>query len=222
MGSDGAEYLVCLVSDGAGSATFGGEGAEQACVIAFESIEASLRNGVSLDDRTVEGWAINVRRHLYSAAEAHGRSARDYACTLLGALIGPEQFAFFQIGDGAIVATVGEIQGVVFWPDSGPYANMTYFVTDEDALNNLHVAIGQRDIDEIALFSDGVQRLALSFESQTVHSPFFGPMFNAMRKRSVAECDALSGQLAAFLGTPQVNERTDDDKTLILATQRYA
>jgi len=69
-------------------------------------------------------------------------------------------------------------------------------------------------------YSDGVQRLALSFEQRIPHNPFFEPMLNVLRNQKSAECEALDQQLAHFLNSPQINERTDDDKTLILATRR--
>nr|QLG20444.1 serine/threonine protein phosphatase [uncultured bacterium] len=220
--ADGLDYLVCIVSDGAGSAKEGGKGAELACVTARSSIEAALGNlrSTSLDETFVEEWIKDVRRAIYETADANALTARDYACTLLGAVVSPNKAVFFQIGDGAIVASSGYAQGVVFWPDSGLYANMTNFVTDEDALAHLHVSVTSARIDEVALFSDGIQRLALSFEQRTPHTPFFEPMLNVLRRQNPVECETLDEQLARFLNSPQINERTDDDKTLVLATHR--
>lgn len=221
-GADGLEYFVCVVSDGAGSAKEGGKGAELACVNARSNIDATLKNmGLPLLDKgVVEEWVKDIQRAIYETAEVNGLTVRDYACTLLGAVISPNKASFFQIGDGAIVASGGCTQGVVFWPDSGPYANMTYFVTEEDALDHLHVNVINAHIDEIALFSDGIQRLALSFENRTPHTPFFEPMLQVLRKARLDECETLDEQLARFLNSPQINERTDDDKTLVLATCR--
>lgn len=219
---DGQEYMVCVVSDGAGSAARGGDGAELACTTAVASIAAALANSTGLDASLAEEWVKDIRRAIYGTAELQGRIARDYACTLLGAVVGPEIGAFFQVGDGGIVATSGEVQGVVFWPDNGVYANMTYFVTDEDALTHLQVAVAAAPFNEVAVFSDGIQRLALSFSEQVPHSPFFEPMLQAMRIRSPLECEALDEQLCQFLGSSAINQRTDDDKTLVLATRRTA
>jgi hypothetical protein len=219
---DGQEYMVCVVSDGAGSAVQGGDGAELTCTTAVASIAAALANSACLDVPLVEDWIKDIRRAIYETADLQGRVARDYACTLLGSVIGPKIGVFFQVGDGGIVATSGEIQGVVFWPDNGIYANMTYFVTDEDAITHLQVAIAAVPFDEIAVFSDGIQRLALSYSEQMPYSPFFEPMLQAMRKRSPLECEVLDEQLRQFLGSPAINQRTDDDKTLVLATRRTA
>lgn len=220
-GADGMDYLLCLVADGAGSAKEGGKGAELACIAARSSIESSLGalQSIPLDESLVEEWVEAVRHAILEEADAQSLTTREYACTLLGAVVGPSKAIFFQIGDGAIVAANGYTQGVVFWPDSGPYANMTYFVTEEDALEHLHVSVTSAQIDEVALFSDGLQRLALSFEHRTPHAPFFEPMLNVLRNRAPSECEDLGAQLARFLSSPQINERTDDDKTLVLATR---
>lgn len=219
---DGSDYLVGLVSDGAGSAIKGGEGAELACVTAMSCIEAALGalKSNSLDESLVHQWIKEVQCAIKRTADAHSLTARDYACTFLGAVVGPAKAVFFQIGDGSIVAASGYACGVVFWPDSGPYANMTYFVSEDDALKHLHVVVTSAQIDEVALFTDGIQRLALSFEQRTPHLPFFEPMLSILRKQSTDDCDSLDEQLARFLNSPQVNERTDDDKTLVLATRR--
>lgn len=221
-GADGQDYLLCVVADGAGSAKEGGKGAELACIATRSSIEASLGALPSkpLNEPLVEEWVEAVRHAIREEADARSLTPREFACTLLCAVVGPDMAVFFQIGDGAIVASNGYSQGVVFWPDSGTYANMTYFVTEEDALEHLHISVTSARIAEVALFSDGLQRLALSFEHRTPHAPFFEPMLNVLRHRDSAGCEDLGAQLALFMSSPQINERTDDDKTLVLATRR--
>lgn len=221
-GHDGDSFLVCLVSDGAGSARFAAEGSALACSTAMASIEATLQSDETLGRDKVVGWLETVRSAIRSAAvEAQGAS-RDYACTLLGAVVSERNALFFQIGDGAIVVTNPAARGVVFWPEEGPYVNMTHFVTDEDALANLEVVSAAVQVEEVALFSDGLQRLALSFERRMPHHPFFDPMFVVLRGKRPEECEELCDQLAKFLGSAPINERTDDDKTLVMATRRTA
>ncbi|SOY52703.1 conserved hypothetical protein [Cupriavidus taiwanensis] len=167
-------------------------------------------------------WVIAIQEAVRRAAAAVEATPRDYACTLVGAVVGTCNAVFFQIGDGAIVVSNRVAQGVVFWPEAGPYANMTHFVTDEDALDHLCIEMASVEVEEIALFSDGLQRLALAFDTRLPHHPFFDPMFGVLRSKKLEECEAVSAQLSKFLSSPQVNERTDDDKTLILATRRTA
>lgn len=220
----GGECLVALVSDGAGSAIHGGKGAMIACKTGIRAIEQWVSQAQSLSalsPEVVAEWVDTIRYHLWQASKAEGLLPRDYACTILGAVIGDKNAAFFQVGDGAIVIGEGDGFRPVFWPDSGEYANMTYFLTDEDALSNLHSELHPAAPAEVAVFSDGIQRLALVYQTREVHKPFFEPMFARLRKAAGnEECDLLSGQLALFLGSPALNERTDDDKSLILATRR--
>lgn len=216
------QYLLCLAADGAGSAKAAEVGAHVACGTAGDCIAAWLSSTEPLvwDAAIVEVWINEIRSKLLATAAASSLTLRDFACTLLGAVIGPDKAIFFQMGDGAMVAVSGDVQGVVFWPAAGLYANMTYFVTDDDALTNLQVLITDCRIDELALFTDGLQRLALLFEQCSPHTPFFEPMFKVLRKQTPGDCETLNARLADFLQSPAINSRTDDDKTLILASRR--
>lgn len=224
---DGSEYLIVLVSDGAGSAQLGGKGAELACSRALESISCSLKASFhqqnqeeGLTEEWVKQWVETIRETINKEAIEVSLKPRDFACTLLGAVIGPRQGIFFQIGDGAIIVSSGSVQGVVFWPDSGTYANETSFLTDENALQSLRIILVPTPINELALFSDGLQRLALRFIEEVPHYQFFDPMFAALRQTPIESCSILKDRLADFLSSLPINERTDDDKTLILATRR--
>jgi hypothetical protein len=95
---------------------------------------------------------------------------------------------------------------------------MTYFVTDIDANDHFRVELREAT-NEVALFSDGLQRLALVFATETAHEPFFEPMFQVLRRSTTDGTDALCAALERFLTSDSINERTDDDKTLILATR---
>lgn len=221
-GPDGEELLICLVADGAGSAAQGGKGAQLACELLGSRIAADWPRPIMKTSPRllVEDWVETVRLAIGESAAAEGLAMRDYACTLLGAVIAARRAIFFQIGDGAIVAAGGSAQGVVFWPEVGLYANMTHFLTDEDALAHLQVWVAEVRIEELALFSDGLQRLALNFAQHCPHTPFFEPMFDQLRTRPSEARGSLNRELAAFLGSAPVNARTDDDKTLVLATRR--
>jgi hypothetical protein len=173
----------------------------------------------TLTSEVVTSWVIAIRQSIDQIAEAQGLTSRDFACTLLGAVVGIKVATFFQVGDGAIVIGDGHDFHPVFWPETGEYANMTYFVTDTDALEHLHIEVSRSLPDEVAMFSDGLQRLALVYEAQTAYQPFFESMFKPLRQVDLAACDSLSDQLARFLVSAKVNERTDDDKTLVLATR---
>ena len=49
------------------------------------------------------------------------------------------------------------------------------------------------------------------------HEPFFAKFFQVLASATVDKEDELHSALVRFLGSPSVNERTDDDKSLAIA-----
>ena len=210
--------LSIFVSDGAGSAAKGGEGAELAIQAAADFISKKLKQGeFGLSDTLATDLVVSVRERIYSKAEADGLKARDFACTFLGVLSSSVGTLVMQIGDGGVVLDVGAGLEVAVVPMSGEYANMTHFVTDEDAIGVLATKAYADPVLRLAVFSDGLQRLALNMATNMPHEPFFTPFFNGMSKATPEQEDQLHALLVKFLGGAAVNERTDDDKTLALA-----
>ena len=109
------------------------------------------------------------------------------------------------------------VTGVVFWPQSGEYANTTNFLTDDDFQRNLLCQVVNGRVHEVAMFSDGLERMILNFAERTVHNPFLSPLYEKLRE--VADSIQLIDPPKTFLGSEQVNERTDDDKSLVLAAR---
>lgn len=217
----GKQSLVCIVSDGAGSAAEAATGAEIACITARQYLEDNIDNPLLSKDKTLIEELINqIQQSILNKSIENNKNPRDYACTLLGAAVSDEQGVFFQIGDGAIVIFTNSKQEVVFWPVPGVYANMTNFVTDYDALDHLHYRAVDDQIEEVSLLSDGLQNLALLSKDRVPYIPFFEPMFNVLRNKMPEDCDLLNDQLEVFLKSPNVVSRTDDDKTLILASRK--
>lgn len=221
--STGKSYFIGLVADGAGSASEGKRGSDNACEKAIEIIKDFLDgiDLVELNENVLIGWGNQINAYMKDLANQEMKNPRDFACTFLGVIIGDTGAGFFQIGDGAIVVSEGDGYIPVFWPESGEYANMTHFITDDDALEHLNVKVQVIPPNEVAIFSDGLQRIALVHKTRSVHVPFFEPMFKVIRAVSDdMACDVLSDRLKEFLDSSQVNERTDDDKTLVLATYK--
>lgn len=69
----------------------------------------------------------------------------------------------------------------------------------------------------LALLTDGLLPLGLDLARQQAFSPFFEGLAGELRR---AEPAALLGPLQAFLASPRVAERTDDDVSLILAVRK--
>src|SRR5215471_177289 len=219
--------LVAVVCDGAGSAAHSEIGSWLASTTFVELIEIYFESGGSLidiDRATVVGWLTRTVRRLSDRAREDGNAAKDYSCTLLAAIVGNEAAAFAQIGDGAIVVSShneADGWGWVFWPQHGEYANQTAFVLSPEAAEALEFEFAPRRIEELAIFSDGIERMVLHGASKTVNEPFFDRMFVPVRASTSQGLDQkLSEKLKEYLGSAAVNARTNDDKTLLMATRR--
>jgi hypothetical protein len=221
---DGERVLAAAVADGAGSAICGGEGAAITCRALMDLMKEHLCLGRPVEQvtrETVNTWIDTIQRLLDAEAKAADRERRDFACTMLGLIIGESCTACLQIGDGVMVLSDSEDQtyGHVFWPDRGEYANTTHFVTQDDTIERLQFESIRRRVVEAALLTDGLQSIALNYQQQVAHEPFFRGLFATLRTAAEGPSEELSDSLAAFLHSPRVNEKTDDDKTLVLASR---
>lgn len=217
---EGDDVLILACADGAGSAAESALGSRVACEtvtqLAVSFLESGRKPGDILDDE-VRRWFGAVQDALNAEAERENLSARDLACTLLLSIVSNSASAFAQIGDGAIVILEDGEYRPVFWPEHGEYQNATYFITERDCATHVQIRCSQVGISELAMFSDGLQMLALNYAAKTAHQPFFTPMFHALR--AAADQQDLIAPLRSFLDSRAVNDRTDDDKTLILASR---
>ncbi|HEY8460133.1 MAG TPA: PP2C family serine/threonine-protein phosphatase [Blastocatellia bacterium] len=224
----GAEVLVAVASDGAGSAALAQIGSALACDLFIDEVRSCIERGDAgalLSDNFIADWIAKFRGVATGWSGPGSARIQDFACTLLAAVVWRERAIYFQIGDGAIVESRRDEPDryeVVCWPQQGEYANMTNFLTDADAAEKAVREARSGAIDEVAIFTDGIQRLALDFRARSAHAPFFAPLFAWLRPRPGGASRELSDSLAVYLDSEKINSRTDDDKTLILATRRQA
>jgi hypothetical protein len=141
----------------------------------------------------------------------------ELACTLLLAVVGERAAAFTHVGDGAVVVLGGDVYRPVFWPQSGEEERSTNFVTNADYAERLEFELRPGRVDELALLTDGVQTLALNEPARAAQQRFFGPLFE--RLRGTAHSQKLARAVRRFLASPVVRARSDDDKTLVLASR---
>lgn len=214
--------LVAALADGAGSAVMAEQGAEIAVDTAIAYLKRSLEDGRSDYAVLLRETAATAREAIVAEAGRHGLEPKSYASTFLAIVLGPEGGGVLQIGDGVIVVNDGgEGWSWVFWPQRGEYANTTFFLTDQDALERVDLDVLPVTITDVALMSDGLEPLALKYASKEVHDPYFDGMFQPLHKADgSAEIPQLSESLTQFLASDRVGSRTDDDVSLILATRR--
>ncbi len=223
VASQGGDILIAAVSDGAGSASHGGTGAEYVCRTFVSIVDEDLRCNYPPGDQQ---WLVEkmaqTRAGLLNEAKRRDLPARQLAATMLCAVVSENWSVFGQVGDGAIVApeaATGDWSWL-FWPQRGEYANTTYFLTDPAAMDVLEADVMHQGLTELSLFTDGLQHLVLHYVEQTVHSPFFEGMIAPVRRSSaIGEDKALSEALASYLRSPTVTSRADDDLTLLIASR---
>jgi hypothetical protein len=214
--------LVAIASDGAGSASHGGEGASLVC----RTMGAALRRhfastaAAPTSDQFWQ-WLDATRDRIALAAEHRGLTPRDFAATMVVTASTGDWTIAAHVGDGAAVMRNGQSDWkALSWPEQGEYASTTFFVTD-DAGPRLRLAAMEEPIDALAVFTDGIERLALDLRRGEAHQPFFQGMIKPLEGGIERGPDRdLGAKLAVYLDSPAVCERTDDDKTLILAIRR--
>lgn len=214
--------IVISLADGAGTAHRAAEGATRAADCAIDVLAESLShelvpNAASWQSLTTDAFS-QARQTLLDLAEAEGSPLKDFATTLTCAAVSADWLAVGQIGDGVVV--VGERGGdlaLAAKPQRGEYANETCFLTMEASLDQMVVLVENRSVDHLIVMSDGLSRLALNLPLCKPHRPFFDPL---LAFAAEAHDSALAAQqLAAFLTSERVCERTDDDKTLVVAVR---
>jgi Protein phosphatase 2C len=191
--------LVAAVADGAGSAALAEVESDSEWQVFFTASLQVARAAVEAEAATREV------------------AARDLACTLIAVVATPELIAVAQIGDGAAVA--GDSAGnaiALTVPPCGEYINETIFLISPNAIETAQFQVMREPLRHLAVFSDGLQMLALKIPEGTPHGPFFAPLFRFSGE--VKEDSDAKEQLESFLRSPRVSERTDDDLTLLLAT----
>jgi serine/threonine protein phosphatase PrpC len=212
--------LVAAVADGAGTALRGELGAAEAVRAAVAAMRRDLGGG---PPTSLAAWhdlltaAVEEARQAVDAAAATASlQPRDLATTLILTACTPEGVFAVQVGDGAAVA--GAADGAwhaVTRPVAGEYANETIFLCSPHAVETAQRGAWEGPVAAVAAFSDGLQRLALKLPEGAPHAPFFAPLCRFL-ERLPAAADGRPA-LEAFLTSPRLRERSDDDCTLVLA-----
>ena len=206
--------LVIAIADGAGSARLSEVGARATVDYLLRVIPADLSNILDADQQRARRWLECARANLKDIALEQQCELKDLGCTILFAILGQFTSFFAQIGDGGWVAQRDGEYTVVTWPSDGEYVNETTFLTSPNWADSITCRT-LSNVSAVAGFTDGLQRLALQLDTQTVYAPFFDPLFSVLR--TADDESALISPLIEFLSSERFAERTDDDKTLVLA-----
>ena len=215
--------LIAVVSDGAGSARFAGEGATALCEHVAAALEkafgkAKPKPGRALLLRTCRAVCAGIEAaRIALEPEGWGLALRDYLATLVGAVMIPGKGGlFFHIGDGAALAVAGDGRWQLSPPHNGEYSYETYFFTDPDWRSNLRFKLVEPGYDTLFVMTDGVTDMGFKHNGAgpEPHMPFFEPIGRFLAGTGRAEGEqALQGTL----DSEAARERSNDDKTLVWA-----
>ncbi len=225
-----AGLLVAAVADGAGSAELSADGSRIAACAATKSATRLLRQHVhplyeGVLEEILQESVRSARKELEAEAQRQKKPLRDFATTLIVAICAPEITGAAQVGDGAMITAGAGISAddssgysLFSAPQRGEYANATNFITSDNWQDSLDVRTRYGGVSRLAMFTDGIQSLALNAASGNApHAPFFDPLFSWTDKQE--DTVAAGNGLAAFLSSPRVTARADDDLTLLLAVR---
>lgn len=218
------DWLVALVSDGAGSARFSDVGAQHAARRITEELIYAITHELTAENRnSVDYWQERIRLSieatrisLIKTQAVENCSLRDFHATIVGAVAGPEFGMFFQIGDGAAAAAL-----TATWdnprlslPENGNYADETYFFTEECWQEHLRFTVFSPALNYITLVTDGAMSFVVASGRQTLAANFICPV-----TRYLENIDVETGTQALIttLDDPKTYAITSDDKTLLWA-----
>jgi len=223
--------IIGAVSDGAGSAQFSDLGAK----ITVETTLAELANFSTfqadweakkqqkfvdlIEDRISRELFTELQKtivnNLTEKAKEINCNLQDLACTLVTFIATADWLLTAQIGDGFVVVRTdtGDYQ-LLSQSQKGEYWNETTFVTSSTALGELQIHWFPHRPQFIAVATDGLEEVALNLATWTAHAPFFQPFEDFMK--TTPNPEAQGADLEDFLNSDRINDRTDDDKTLLL------
>lgn len=218
---DGSPVLLAAVADGAGSVPLGGEGARAAVPAALKALAGVIRQhgpDASAVSDGMDGALKAARAAIITRAASARRDSGDYACTLIMAAGFGGSVVVGQIGDGgAVVWHEGGMPDLVLWPCKGEFANETAFVTDGSAAADLQVAAVTGATRGVALFTDGLEPVAIDYRRRAAHPGFFQPLFGQLHGAEPGDEGLLDGELGEWLAEERFDAMSPDDRTLILA-----
>lgn len=211
------DALVLAVCDGAGSAARAETGAEIAAQTFAEMAAQQAAAGAPLAVAARQAFAA-ARAEVAQEASSAGAVPRDFACTLVAAILTPHSAVFTQIGDGVIVwREHGGSWDIGATPHRGTYANETIFLTDADAEERVEIREVNAVVAHLAALTDGLQSQVLDRDAITAE--FLDPLITTLEANGRYPVAAIDEALGRLLDSDAARACSDDDKTLILVSR---
>ena len=217
---NGVNYLFSAVADGAGSAKFSDKSSSYICRLFIRKAEKWLNeNDIStLNKEVVLSWFLHFQNVINRVVRIyHIESIKEFATTLLFALLSEKGNIFVQIGDGVIAK--GDINDLncVFEPQHGEYINTTYFATEKNISERFMFEFNSDKIKRLVMHTDGIEIISFNFALKKPHINFFNPIFAMLDEFNKSGLDKNTSEfIYGFLDCERVKQKTDDDKTMVI------
>ena len=211
-------YLISVLADGAGSAKYSEISSKHICRFLIKKTAAFLNENTieDLNKDVAILWIKQFQVILNRFIKIYKLSSiREFATTVLFALLSDDKSVFFQIGDGAIIIGNNEKLDCVFKPQKGEYINTTHFIVESNFEENMEFKVIDSDFENLAMHTDGIEMISLK-NLETPSLGFFNPFFDCLKEELPGYNEELSQELAEFLSCDRVNQRTNDDKTMLI------
>jgi serine/threonine protein phosphatase PrpC len=213
------EWLIGVVSDGAGSAPNSAEAAHLICNVLINELTEIISGNtapaleVLRNDDLIVATIDILRERVAALAHEKGEPLEKFDATIIGVLANSEGGVFFHIGDGAGCAfSSSDAQiNVLTYPENGEYPNQTYFLTEASYRSHLRVTHFGPECDAIILMTDGVTPFGLRSEKPGLRIEFLAPIAEYLRYHTREETESA---LADQLKRNQIT-KVNDDKTLL-------
>lgn len=208
--------LLIAVADGAGSAAMSEIGSHVACSAGIRHLKScsDQLHDLTNAEKIIRASFFEARRDVEEEATRQKVESREMATTLLLAVVTPDFAVFGQVGDGVVIyGEPGELHAA-HWAEQEAL-NLTNFITGEPLDETLVVRLIREPIHRIMCSTDGLTQILLDYRAKVPHTPIAERLFSTCS--SATDPLSLSEDLQKFLDSDVVNERTDDDKTLVIA-----
>jgi len=218
LANPSGEYVIAVVSDGAGSAKHAEVGSERITSIFTKEVRRLCDESpaVSFDAfKETTSFAIqSARRSLID----DGYSLADCHATIVATLAFDDKCFLAHLGDGLQVVLIrepsGAIAACVSEPENGDASNETFFYTEDGWHNHLRLTEIPRDVLACFLMSDGMEEFVWNPKTG-LKLPFCRPLLQKARDAFVSGQD-LNAALNEVVSDERTNQFTNDDKTLCL------
>ncbi|MFO7031072.1 protein phosphatase 2C domain-containing protein [Limnospira fusiformis CCALA 023] len=219
------QVTIGAVSDGMGSAAHSDLGAKIAVQTTLNYLNQPDWLNNSINESQAQAFfdelLETVVKEIQTVAKKEGYSVRDMACTLLAFIATPNWLVAMQCGDGLIVIRPQSSQNyqLIFQPQKGEYANEYVPITSASADQYMQVKVIAEPIDFICAATDGIEHISLIKSKQwKAYDKFFEPVETQIMRSHKTEAETKN-IVSDWLKSDDINQRTDDDKTVLLCIQ---